>query len=137
VLADPEGNEFCVIEPGNNWLAGCGFLAELTCAGSPDVGRFWSEALGWPLVLDQGLQTAIRSPQGGPKISWDGAWVTPQTGKGRIRFDLAPTVDGDQHAEVDRLVSLGATRLDIGRGEVGSAVMADPDGREFRVLPPR
>ena len=26
VLADPEGNEFCVIEPGNNFLAGCGFL---------------------------------------------------------------------------------------------------------------
>src|ERR1700761_2506037 len=28
VLADPEGNSFCVIEPGNNWMAGCGFLAE-------------------------------------------------------------------------------------------------------------
>src|ERR1043165_5590289 len=26
VLADPEGNEFCVIEPGNKFLAGCGFL---------------------------------------------------------------------------------------------------------------
>lgn len=26
VLADPEGNEFCVIEPGNNFLAGCGYL---------------------------------------------------------------------------------------------------------------
>src|SRR4051794_37709226 len=25
VLADPDGNEFCVIEPGNNFLAGCGF----------------------------------------------------------------------------------------------------------------
>ena len=26
VLADPEGNEFCVIEPGNNFLADCGFI---------------------------------------------------------------------------------------------------------------
>ena len=43
VLADPEGNEFCVIEPGNKYLAGCGFLAELTCAGSREVGYFWSE----------------------------------------------------------------------------------------------
>jgi catechol 2,3-dioxygenase-like lactoylglutathione lyase family enzyme len=137
VLADPEGNEFCIIEPGNNWLAGCGFLAELTCAGSPEVGHFWSEALGWPLVWDQGLQTAIQSPRGGPKISWDGAWLTPQTGKTRLHFDLAPPVGGDQQEEVDRLVSLGATRIDIGQAEVSWVVMADPDGREFRVLTPR
>jgi catechol 2,3-dioxygenase-like lactoylglutathione lyase family enzyme len=137
VLADPEGNEFCIIEPGNNWLAGCGFLGELTCAGSPEVGHFWSEALGWPLVWDQGLQTAIRSPRGGPKISWDGAWLMPQTGNTRLHFDLAPPVHGDQQEEVDRLVSLGATRIDIGQGEASSVVMADPDGREFRVLTPR
>ncbi len=34
VLADPEGNEFCVIEPGNRFLAGCGFLGEIACDGS-------------------------------------------------------------------------------------------------------
>jgi predicted enzyme related to lactoylglutathione lyase len=92
VLADPEGYEFCVIEPGNNYLAGCGFLAELTCDGSREVGYFWSEALGWPLVWDQALQTAIRSPRGGPKISWDGARLLPKTGKSRLHFDLAPPV---------------------------------------------
>jgi len=137
VLADPEGNEFCIIEPGNNWLAGCGFLAELTCAGSREVGYFWSEALGWPLVWDQGLQTAIRSPGGGPKISWDGAWLVPQTGKTRLHFDLAPPPHGHQEEEVDRLVSLGATRVHTGQGEVSCVVMADPDGREFYVLASR
>ena len=137
VLADPEGNEFCVIEPDNKWLAGCGFLGELTCAGSPGVGHFWSEALGWPLVLDEGLQTAIRSPRGGPKISWDGAWMMAQTGTSQLRLDLAPPIHGDQQEEVDRLVSLGATCTDIGPGEVGCVVMADPDGREFCVLTAR
>jgi catechol 2,3-dioxygenase-like lactoylglutathione lyase family enzyme len=137
VLADPEGNKFCVIEPGNKYLAGCGFLGELTCDGSREVGYFWSEALGWPLVWDQGLQTAIQSPQGGPKISWDGEGMLPQTEKNRVHFDLAPPVHGDQHEEFDRLVSLGATRIDIGQGEVSWVVMADPDGRQFRVLPPR
>ncbi|WP_407567245.1 VOC family protein [Polymorphospora sp. A560] len=53
VLADPEGNEFCVIEPGNAFLAGCGLLGELACDGTREVGLFWSEALGWPLVWDQ------------------------------------------------------------------------------------
>jgi len=31
VLADPEGNEFCVIEPGNNFLADCGFIGAVAC----------------------------------------------------------------------------------------------------------
>ena len=67
VLADPEGNEFCVIEPGNNFLADCGFLGELACDGSQEVGYFWSEALGWPLVWDQDQETAIQSPGGGTR----------------------------------------------------------------------
>ena len=62
VLADPEGNEFCVIEPENLFLAGCGRLGSITCDGSPTVGYFWSEALGWPLVWDQDDETAIRAP---------------------------------------------------------------------------
>lgn len=137
VLADPEGNEFCVIEPGNAFLAGCGFFAELSCDGSREVGYFWSEALGWPLVWDQDGETAIRSPHGGPKISWGGPPVKPKTGKNRMHFDIAPPVHGDQHAEVNRLVSLGAMRVDIGQGEVSWVVMADPDGNEFCVLTPR
>jgi catechol 2,3-dioxygenase-like lactoylglutathione lyase family enzyme len=136
VLADPEGNEFCVIEPGNNYLAGCGFLGELTCAGSREAGYFWSQALGWPLVWDQGLQTAVRSPRGGPKISWDGAWITPQTGTSRLHFGLAPPVHGDLQEEVGRLVCLGATRTGTGQGEASWVAMADPDGRQFCVLTP-
>jgi Glyoxalase-like domain len=133
VLGDPEGNEFCVLEPGNSFLADCGFLGALACDGSQAVGYFWSEALGWPLVWDQDQETAIRSPHGGPKITWGGPPLMPRVGKDRLRFDVAP-VDAEQRAEVDRLISLGATRIDAGRD--GAVVMADPDGNEFRVLPP-
>src|SRR5690349_2594826 len=62
VLADPDGNEFCVIEPGNGFLADCGFLGALAGDGSAEVGYFWSAALQWPLVWDQDQETAIRSP---------------------------------------------------------------------------
>ncbi|WP_327028182.1 VOC family protein [Micromonospora sp. NBC_01740] len=137
VLADPDGNEFCVIAPGNNFLADCGFVGALACDGSQEVGYFWSEALGWPLVWDQDQETAIRSPLGGPKITWGGPPLNPKTGKQRLHFDLAPPADGDQQTEVDRLLSLGATRIDIGQGEVSWVVMADPDGNEFCVLTPR
>jgi hypothetical protein len=105
--------------------------------GSQEVGYFWSEALGWPLVWDQDQETAIRSPHGGPKITWGGPPVNPKKGKNRLHFDLAPPAHGNQQAEVDRLVSLGATRLDVGEGEAGGVAMADPDGNEFCVLTPR
>ncbi|MGW9193803.1 VOC family protein [Micromonospora chersina] len=137
VLADPDGNEFCVIEPGNNFLAGCGFIGALACDGTQKVGYFWSEALGWPLVWDQDQETAIQSPLGGTKITWGGPPLMPRTGKQRLHFDLVPPAGGDQQAEVDRLLTLGATRIDIGQGDVDWVVLADPDGNEFCVLPPR
>ncbi len=145
VLADPEGNEFCVVEPGNSFLAGCGFVGALARDGSQEVGYFWSEALGWPLVWDQDQETAIRSPLGGPKITWGGPPVPPKPAKNRLHLDLAPPADGDHRAEVDRLLALGATLLDldldldldlgVGHGDTGRLGMADPDGNEFCVLP--
>lgn len=107
--------------------------------GSQAVGYFWSRALGWPLVWDQDQETAIRSPHGGPKVTWGGPPHMPMTGRARLRFDLAPPADGDQHAEVERLLSLGATRRGpaTGSGDAAPVLLADPDGQEFRVLPPR
>ena len=130
VLADPAGNELCVIEPGNNYLAGTGRLGEVTCDGTRDVGLFWRDVLGWPLVWDENEQTAVQSPLGGTKISWDswgGPPVEPRTGRNRQRFDL---VTADPTGEAERLVSLGATRLsDLHDG----IELADPDRNEFRL----
>lgn len=137
VLADPEGNEFCVTEPGNAYLAGCGFLGELACDGSREVGRFWSGALGWPLVWDRDQQTAIQSPAGGTKIAWGGPPVAPKTRRNRLHLDLAPRARNDQQTEVDRLVALGATRIDDGQRIADGVTMVDPDGNEFCVLTSR
>ncbi|MFR0357625.1 VOC family protein [Streptomyces sediminimaris] len=131
VLADPEGNEFCVIEPGNDFLAGCGVIGALACDGSQAVGYFWSQALGWPLVWDQDEETAIQSPNGGTKITWGGPPLMPDPGKD-LHFDLAP--DGDQQVEIERLLSLGAKPLGSAPGKDGAVLLADPDGNEFRVL---
>ncbi|AGZ42903.1 VOC family protein [Actinoplanes friuliensis] len=130
VLGDPEGNEFCVIEPGNNFLAGTGVIGALAGDGTHAVGCFWSEALGWPLVWDQDEETAIQSPQGGSKITWGGPPLMPRHGRDRVHFDLAP--DGDQETEAPRLLALGATRL--GTAEDGRLLLADPDGNEFCLL---
>lgn len=137
VLADPEGNEFCILEPGNNFVTYASRVGSLTCDGSRAVGSFWSQALGWPLVWDQDEETAIRAPHGARQfITW-GPPLAPKWGKNRLHFDVAPPPDGDQRAEVERLLSLGATRIDIGPGEVTSIAMTDPDDNEFCVLTPR
>jgi predicted enzyme related to lactoylglutathione lyase len=138
VLADPEGNEFCIIEPTNTFLATCPRLGSINCDGTRAVGQFWSEALGWPLVWDQDEETAIRAPDlAGPMITWSGPPLMPKLGKNRFHLDIAPPAGGSQQAEVERLIALGATRVDIGQGDVNWVVMVDPDGNEFCVLTPQ
>jgi hypothetical protein len=51
--------------------------------------------------------------------------------KNRLHLDLRPD---DQAAEVERLLMLGATRVDIGQGAPTWVVLADPEGNEFCVL---
>ncbi|MFG3137767.1 VOC family protein [Streptomyces sp. NPDC048211] len=133
VLADPDGNEFCVIEPGNEFLAGTGFIGALACDGTQEVGYFWSKALRWPLVWDQDQETAIQSPHGGTKITWGGPPVAPKAGTNRLYFELALPAGADGAAEVDRLISLGATRTNFSDDEGGRILLLDPDGNEFSV----
>ena len=128
VLSDPEDNEFCVIEAGNGFLAGCGPLGEVACDGSRAVGIFWHEVLDWPLVWNQEQETAIQSPAGGTKLAWGGPLLAPKQGRNRQRFDLSAA---DLETEIARLTSLGATRLPV----VDQGVeFADPDGNEFRIM---
>lgn len=125
VLADPCGNELCVIEPDNTYLASTGFLGEVTCNGTRDVGLFWRDALGWLLVWDENEQIAVQSPLGGTKLSWDRWPVELEKERNRQRFDL---VTADLTSDAERLVSPGATCVaDLADG----IELADPDGNEF------
>jgi len=55
--------------------------------------------------------------------------------KNRVHLDLAP-LDGGQAGEVARLVELGATVI-ADEADFPWVVLADPEGNEFCVLPPR
>lgn len=134
VLADPEGNEMCIIGPGNRFLADTAQIGALSSDGSQAAGHFWSRALDWPLVWDQDEETAIQSPGGGTKISWGGPPVREKIGANRLHLDLLP--EGDRAAEIDRLIGLGASILDSPSLHPGAVLLADPDGNELYVLDP-
>ena len=135
VMADPEGNEFCIIEPTNSFLANTGRLGAINCDGSKETGYFWSKVLGWPLVWDQDGETAIQSPDGtGPKITWSGFPLIPKTHKNRLHIDVTSVEANGQTDEVKRVISLGAHTIDIGQGDASWVVLIDPDDNEFCIL---
>ena len=83
-MADPEGNELCVLAPGSQFQARCPRLGAVNCDGTHELGVFWSRALGWPLVWDHEEETAIQHPGGaGPKVTWSGTPLMPRWGHER------------------------------------------------------
>ena len=139
VLADPEGNEFCVLEPRSN-SPDTGPIATVVvdCADPRAMARFWGEAMDWSVHEVTDDHAVLRSAKGvGPYLEFR---RTPdvKTVKNRVHLDLRPYPGDDQAAEVARLRALGATDVDVGQGDdVSWTCLADPEGNEFDVLTPR
>lgn len=129
-MADPVGEEYCVIEDNNRYLEGCGPLGEVTCEGTHAVGLFWSQVLSWPIVWDQNQEVAIQSPRGGTKLAWNGIAPTPDQKNSGEQF-VCLVASGDHDEEIGRLISLGATVRTI--GPTGRSTLIDPDGVDFIV----
>ncbi|MFC7344404.1 VOC family protein [Saccharopolyspora griseoalba] len=138
VLADPEGNEFCVLEPRSNRQdTGPIDAVVVDCADPRALVGFWGEAIDWTVHEVTDEQAVLRSSaEVGPYLEFR---RTPdaKTVKNRIHLDLRPYRGGDRAAEVDRLKALGATGVDVGQpDDVPWTVLADPEGNEFCVLAP-
>jgi len=105
------------------------------CRNSSSVAQFWSQALALPLHGPHGDDQEWWLEPGGDSPDLLFCEVPEdKTVKNRLHLDLRPD---DQAAEVARLESLGAHRIDIGQGDVTWVVMADPEGNEFCVLSTR
>jgi predicted enzyme related to lactoylglutathione lyase len=138
VMGDPEGNEFCVLEPRPVYSDTGPIAAVLVDSADPaSLAGFWELAGGWARSPDRTDLVALRSPAGlGPYLEFLPS-QDPRVVKNRVHLDVAPERGEDQAAAVDGLLAAGATRLDIGQGDVPWVVMADPEGNEFCVLTPR
>jgi hypothetical protein len=138
VLADPEGNEFCVLDPRPVYADAQPVAAVVVDSADPEsLAGFWELAGGWARCAGRTDVVALRSPSGvGPYLELLPS-KDPRTVKNRVHPDVAPLPGDDRSAEVDVLLRAGANRIDIGQGEVTWAVLADPEGNEFCVLSPR
>jgi predicted enzyme related to lactoylglutathione lyase len=138
VLADPEGNEFCVLDPRPEYLdTGPVAAVVLDCPDPAALVGFWELAAGWVRRDVSEKWASLRSPQGvGPYLE---LLRTPDTKavKNRIHLDVAPFKGDDHEAAVRHLRDAGAVPADVGQGDVPWVVLADPAGSEFCVLTPR
>lgn len=138
VLADLEGNEFCVLDAREDY-ADAGRLAAvvLDVADPVALAPFWAAATGWEVVRAEPQFASLRPVDG------RGPWLEllrgedEKAGKNRLHLDVAPGAGGDRQAEAARLCALGASSVDIGQADVPWTVLVDPQGNEFCVLNPR
>jgi predicted enzyme related to lactoylglutathione lyase len=98
------------------------------------VADFWCAVLGWSVTEEDDTGVSIGPPDGSGPTMDVLAVPDPKTVKNRIHFDLR--ADGTtQSEELERLLALGARRVDVGQGpEVTWVVLADPEGNEFCLL---
>ncbi len=136
VLADIEGNEFCVLEPRPEYRE-TGPVAAIVVdvADTRAEVDFWAEATGLE-VVNRTAEFASLRRESGPWLEFLHSDDRKRV-KNRVHLDIAPGADDSQAAEVARLVALGAEVIDAGSGDRTHVVLLDPDGQEFCVLSPR
>ena len=117
----------------------CRFSELVVDSRDPEsLAAFWAEVLGYEVLGredDGGVEIGAAAGFGGPAPTIVFAPVAELTpGKVRLHVDVSPT-DRDQDAELERLLTLGATRADVGQsGDESWHVLADPEGNEFCLL---
>jgi len=114
----------------------------IDCHRPHELAAFWCAVLGYEVIDTQDDLVEIAGWR--PTVEALRAAVTPPTlvfarvpeskvVKNRLHIDVSP-FDRGQNEEVGRVLTLGARRVDIGQGEQGWVVLADPEGNEFCVL---
>src|SRR5215207_3706634 len=105
VLADIEGNEFCVLEERDRHR-GRGPLASIVvdALDPPELARFGAAASGWPVSGHGETWTSLHNPDGSlPDLDFVRV-PEAKTVKHRVHLDVAPFATDDQAAEVARLL---------------------------------
>ncbi|QCU77632.1 VOC family protein [Citricoccus sp. SGAir0253] len=138
VLADPEGNAFCVLEE-RPVHARTGPLAALPLASAAPRrdGAFWAWLTGWESMpaVDP---VSLRHPSGrGPLLELVPERAAKGAAKNRLHLDVRLGPDDDPGAIAAGIAARGGRELHPDWGALPWRVFADPSGNEFCVLPAR
>ena len=103
----------------------------------PKLARFWTQALGWQVLSEREREIVIGTDENAPV----GICFMPVTDqkivKNRVHLDIT-TEAQDRDQEIDRLLGLGAQRVDVGQtGKASWPVLADPEGNVLCVIRPK
>lgn len=114
----------------------------IDCHDPLRLATFWSAVLGYQ-IIDERPDLVEIAPW---EPAAEGVRAAPQPPtvvfakvpedkivKNRLHLDVSP-IDLSRDEEVERLIALGARRVDVGQGDVSWVVLADPEGNEFCVL---
>jgi len=126
------------------------YTVVIDCADIAAQARWWAEVLDWQIIYEADDEVMIIPRYASDEPLTVEQWrrvgpglvfvpvPEPKTVKNRLHIDLAPHLTDDRDAEIDRLLALGATRVDVGQSDdVTWTVLADPEGNEFCVLSSR
>lgn len=138
VLADPEGNPFCVMEQRPEYAVSGPIAAlPLDSADPARDAEFWAELSGWTPV-DSGMPAALRHPSGrGVLLELCPERAPKGDLKNRLHLDIRLERGDDPDAVVRRVVELGGGELHPDWGELPWRVVTDPSGNELCLLPAR
>jgi hypothetical protein len=103
----------------------------------PGLARFWAAALRWQVLSERDREVVVGPTLDGPVGLCFMPTDEPKAVKNRVHLDLTTTAE-DRDREIERLLSLGARRVDVGQtGRESWDVLADPEGNEFCVVRPK
>jgi len=103
----------------------------------PGLARFWTQALGWKILSERDREIVIGPDESAPVGMCFMPVPDAKTVKNRVHLDLTTSAE-DRDEEIERLLALGAGRVDVGQtGAESWTVLADPEGNEFCVVRPK
>ncbi|MEO7422538.1 MAG: VOC family protein [Ornithinibacter sp.] len=138
VLADPEGNPFCVMESRAEY-EGSGPIAALPLdsADPQRDGVLWAALSGWDLVESR-MPAALRHPSGrGPLLELCHEAQPKGAAKNRLHLDIRLERGDEPDAVIGVVERAGGRELRPGWGDLPWCVLSDPSGNELCLLPAR